>query len=178
MSLGLANRISIARVVLVPFFVAFIVYSRFRIALAIFLVCMASDFIDGYIARTKNQQTRLGSLLDPIADKLLLISGFVSLSFVNDLPSHLSFPPYVPLIIVSRDVLIIIGCMVIYLLKGRIEIRPTRIGKITTFFQMISVVSILVWFPYTRILWAVTVALTLFSGLDYLRIGTRMLNEA
>lgn len=175
--MNLANRISIARIILVPFFVASIVYSRFTTALVIFIICILSDGLDGYIARTKGERTRLGSLLDPIADKLLLISGFVSLSIVKTLPSNLRFPPYLPLIIVSRDILIILGCMVIYLLKGKIDIKPTALGKATTFFQMISIISILTQFIYSRALWNITVGLTVLSGLDYLRIGSKMINE-
>ncbi len=175
--MNLANKISIIRIILAPFFVASIVYAKFTIALAIFLICVLSDALDGYIARTKGQETRLGTLLDPMADKLLLISAFVSLSMVSDLPAHLRFPPYVPLIVVSRDVLIILGCMVIYLLKGKIDISPTRLGKTTTVFQMISIVSILIRFPHSGILWNITIILTILSGLDYLRSGSRMLNE-
>ncbi len=174
--MNLANKISIARIILVPFFVAAILYSRFTVALAIFAACMMSDALDGYIARATDQKTRLGALLDPIADKLLLISGFVSLSMTSSLPGHLRFPPYVPLIIVSRDVLIILGCVVIYLLKGRMEVRPTYLGKFTTFFQMFSILGILVHFKYSVVLWNLTVLLTIVSGLDYLRTGSRVLN--
>ncbi len=175
--MNFANRISIARIILVPFFVAAIVYAQLKIALAIFIVCILSDALDGYIARTRAQKTRLGTLLDPIADKLLLLSGFVALSVVGDLPIALRFPPYMPIIVISRDVLIILGCLVIYLLKGKVDIKPTALGKATTFFQMISIVSILVQFAYSIVLWNIAVALTVLSGLGYLRIGSRMLNE-
>jgi len=175
---NLANRISVARIIFVPFYVAAIVYSEFNIALIIFVLCIISDALDGYIARSRKQRTRLGSLLDPIADKLLLISGFISLSMVSSLPANLRFPPYVVIIIVSRDALIILGCMVIYLLRGDVDIKPTVLGKATTFFQMISIVGILVHFPYSIVLWNVAVALTAISGLDYLRIGSRMINES
>ncbi|MEE8360433.1 MAG: CDP-alcohol phosphatidyltransferase family protein, partial [Candidatus Omnitrophota bacterium] len=100
--MNLANKISITRIILVPFFIAAVVYSKFTLALAIFIICIISDALDGYIARTRSQQTKLGSILDPMADKLLLVSGFVSLSMISDLPENLRFPPYVPLIVVSR----------------------------------------------------------------------------
>jgi len=174
--MNLANRISITRIMLVPFFITAVVYSKYTIALAIFSTCILTDALDGYIARTKGQVTKLGALLDPMADKLLLISGFVSLSMVSDLPQGLRFPAYVPLIIISRDVFIILGCLVVYLAKGGIDIKPTRLGKTTTFFQMMSIVGILVHFPYSVILWNLTVVLTVLSGIDYLRAGSRMLN--
>lgn len=175
--MNLANRISITRIILVPFFVAGVVYSKFTLALIIFLVCMLSDALDGYFARARNEKTRLGSLLDPIADKLLLISGVILLSILKDLPPALRFPPYVPLVIVSRDVLIILGCMIIYLLKGKMDIRPTYLGKATTFFQMVSIMGVLVRFPYVNILWNIAVGLTVFSGLGYLKIASRIFNE-
>lgn len=174
--MNLANKISVARIMLVPFFVSAIVYSWFNVALVIFIICMISDALDGYIARTMDQKTKLGALLDPIADKLLLISGFVSLSMVGTLPEHLRFPPYVPLIVVSRDVLLILGCIVIHVLRGHIDIRPSVLGKLTTFFQMMSILSILAHFRYSVVLWNITVAFTIVSGLDYLRTGSRLLN--
>ena len=174
--MNLANRISILRVILVPFFIAFIIYLKFGMALGVFFLCMASDAVDGIIARAKNQETKLGALLDPIADKLLLVSGFIVLSIDSAVPPGLRFPPYVPLIVVSRDVLIVLGCLVIYLIKGKVDIRPTLLGKATTVFQMLSIVCILMQIPHSRIIWDVTVFLTAVSGIDYLRIGSRMLN--
>lgn len=175
--MNLANKISVTRIILAPFFVAAIIYSRFTVALAIFIVCILSDALDGYIARSWNQKTRLGSLLDPIADKLLILSGVVSLSIGAGLPENLRFPPYVPLIIVSRDVLIILGCIVIYVMRGKIDIKPTILGKITTFFQMLCIVCILVHCVYSNILWNITVVFTVISGLDYLRTGSRLIND-
>lgn len=176
--MNLANKISVLRIILVPFFVASIVYSAYTLALVIFVICIITDALDGYIARTRAQKTRLGTLLDPVADKLLLISAYVSLSMVSDLPANLRFPPYVPLIIVSRDILIILGCIIIYLMKGNVKIKPTYLGKTTTFFQMMSIVSILIHFKYSNILWNITLLLTVISGLDYLRSGSRMVNES
>lgn len=175
--MNLANKISIIRIILVPLFIAFIVYSKFTFALIVFIICMASDALDGIVARMNHQETNLGRLLDPMADKLLLVTGFILLSVASNIPAHLRFPPYVALIIVSRDVLMILGCLVIYLLKGKVDIKPTVVGKITTFFQMLSIVSILTRFPYSMILWNVAVILTVVSGLGYLRAGSRMLNE-
>lgn len=172
-----ANRITIVRIMLVPFFVASLVYSNFNLALIIFVICILSDALDGYIARVRDQKTNLGSLLDPIADKLLLISGFIALSIMKNIPPNLRFPPYVPLIIVSRDLLILLGCMVIYVLRGKVDIRPTILGKATTFFQMMSILTVLMRFAYSHFLWNIAVALTVISGLDYLRIGSKMVNE-
>jgi len=175
---NLPNRISAARIVLVPFFIAAVVYNNFKLALAIFILCVISDGLDGYLARVRGERTTLGSLLDPVADKFLLISAFIALSFSQGLPPALRFPPYVPLVVVSRDILIILGCIIIYVLKGKVDIRPTVFGKITTLLQMLSIAGILTGSPYSTIVWNMTVFMTVVSGLDYMRIAGRALNES
>src|SRR3989338_2731418 len=102
--MNLANKISIARIILIPFFIGSIVYSRMDVALMIFILAVISDGADGFIARTLGQKTKLGTMLDPIADKLLLLSAYVCLSLVNTIPLWLKMPPYIPIIIISRDV--------------------------------------------------------------------------
>ena len=174
--INLANKISITRIILVPFFVAAILYDRFSMALGIFVICMISDALDGYIARARDQKTQLGALLDPIGDKLLLVSGFVTLSMTSNIPPGLRFPPYVPIIIVSRDLFTVLGCGVIYIIKGKVDIKPTYLGKVATFFQMLSIVSVLINFSYSSAVWNIAVAFTVVSGLGYLKSASEMLN--
>ena len=173
----LANKISILRIILIPFFITATVYSRMDIALMIFLVAVISDGADGFIARTFNQKTQLGTILDPVADKLLLISAYICLSVVGHIPEHLRMPPYVPILVISRDAIIVIGSLIVYMIKGDIKISPSILGKITTFFQMMTIVSILVKFNYSNIVWNVTVLLTIASGLDYVMKGSKFLSE-
>jgi cardiolipin synthase len=160
--MNLANKISIARIILIPFFVAAIVYGRMEIALAIFILAALSDGADGFIARAFNQKTELGAMLDPIADKLLLLTAFISM---------------VPIIVISRDILIVIGSVVVYMIKGDLKVKPSAIGKITTFFQMITIVSVLMLFKYSYIIWNIAVALTIISGMDYLVKGSRLFGD-
>ncbi len=176
--MNLANRVTLIRIILVPFFVAAILYRQFTAAFVIFVICIATDALDGYIARIRNERTKLGMLLDPVADKTLLISAFVSLSMIEGLPANLKFPAYVPLVVVSRDIFIIMGCIMIYLFKGHLDIRPTALGKITTFLQMLSILCILAHCGYAVIFWNIAVLATILSGVDYLRIGSKILNEA
>jgi cardiolipin synthase len=175
--MNLANKISIARIILIPFFVAAIVYGRMEIALGIFILAALSDGADGFIARAFNQKTELGAILDPIADKLLLLTAFISMAAVNTIPSGIRLPPYVPIIVISRDILIVIGSVVVYMIKGDLKIKPSVIGKITTFFQMVTIVCVLVLFKYSYIIWNIAVALTVVSGMDYLVKGSRLVGD-
>ena len=174
--MNLANRITILRILLIPFFIAFILYSRWEIALAIFIAAAISDGIDGYIARVMKQKTKLGKMLDPVADKLLLLSAFICLSVVSGLPAEAKPPLYVPIIIISRDAFIVLGVLFIYFIKGDVEIKPTPVSKVTTFFQMITVVSILLRLAISPFLWNITVGFTIASGVDYIIKGSRLLN--
>lgn len=175
--MNLANKVTILRILLIPFFIAAIVYSKLELALVIFIVAAVTDGVDGYIARAAKQKTELGKILDPIADKLLILSAFICLSTVKDISAMVRLPTYVPIIIISRDALIVLGVLLIYFIKGELDIKPTIISKITTFFQMITVVSILLVLRIAPLLWNITVGLTVCSGLDYLVKGTRILNE-
>jgi CDP-diacylglycerol--glycerol-3-phosphate 3-phosphatidyltransferase len=181
--MNLANKISITRILLIPFFVAGIIYYsaerdylRF-ITLGIFLLAVISDGLDGYIARTKNQKTVLGSYIDPIADKLLLVTAFICLSVVSNFPKAYSLPAWVVLTVISRDIIIILGSMVVYLVKGRLEVIPSKLGKITTFFQMFTVMSVLLHFTYSFVVWDLAAFFTILSGMGYIRRGSQVLSE-
>lgn len=175
--MNLANKISITRIMLIPFFISSVVYNRLDIALAFFAAAIISDGLDGFIARTCNQKTQLGTIIDPIADKLLLMSAYICLSMVKAVPEGIRLPPYVPIIVISRDAIIVLGSVVVYLVTGRLDVSPSGIGKITTFFQMITIISILVLFKYSYIIWNIAVGLTIISGIDYIIKGSRLFND-
>jgi len=171
-----ANRLTVFRIILVPGFVMAILYKRLDVALIIFVVAAISDALDGYIARVRNEKTSFGAVLDPIADKLLIVSAFICFSLVSGLPEYIKMPIYVPLIVVSRDVLILLGAVTIYLLTGSLKVRPSVLGKVTVFFQMLTIISLLFGFVYSNWLWNMTVVLTVVSGLDYIREWGRQIN--
>lgn len=177
MGLTLANKITITRIILIPFFIAAVVYSRLEIALVIFAIAVVSDGVDGLIARTLKQKTQLGTILDPVADKLLLLSAFICLTIASNIPHGIRLPPYVPIIVISRDVIIVIGSIIVYFMKGALKIEPSALGKITTFFQMMTIVAVLVGFDRSYVLWNTAVALTVASGVDYVVKGSRHLGE-
>lgn len=179
--MNIANKISIFRILSVPFFIASLMYYspskdflRF-VALGIFLSAVISDTVDGYIARKSKQKTKAGLVLDPLADKILLISAFICLHLTNGLPKGIRFPLWITLIVISRDAIILLGAVVIYFIKQNLEIYPTRWGKLTTTFQMSSVIGVLIQFKLTYLLWIAAGFFTVISGIDYIKRGFKVL---
>ena len=181
--MSLANKLSLFRILLVPAFVACLIYYRSGdlevlryLAAGLFILGVVTDAVDGYVARAERQATRLGAILDPAADKLFLVTAFLSLSLISTLPPEYRIPPWVPILVISRDLIIVCGWLLIVLIKGDLQALPSRLGKATTFFQMMTIVSILLGWRWSKfILWS-AMALTIFSGIGYLRRGNRLLN--
>ncbi len=182
MALNFANKITLFRILAVPFFIASVLYYSPQrdtlryISLGIFLLAVISDVIDGYIARTCRQQTKGGAILDPLADKALLISAFICLYVKDGFPLGIKFPLWVILSVISRDVIILLGSMIIYIVHGDLEIVPTKLGKLTTFFQTLCIIGILLQWQFSYFIWYATVALTAVSGFGYIRKGIKVLN--
>jgi len=177
--MNFANKISTFRILSVPFFIASLIYysadrSYLRfIALGIFIIGVISDAVDGYIARKSKQYSKAGLVLDPLGDKLLLMSAFICLSLKSEFP--LRFPIGVTLIVISRDTMILLGALVIYIVKQEIKISPTRWGKLTTTFQMCSIIAVLLQMRFSPVLWWIAVFFTLISGIDYVMRGFKTL---
>jgi len=177
MKMNLANRITITRIILTPLFIAAVIYGRMNVALVLFTMAVISDGLDGLVARTMHQKTILGTILDPVADKTLLISAFICLTLIKSVPPDLRLPPYVLITVISRDAIIVLGTILIHVVKGVVKIEPSFCGKFTTFFQMMTVVSILVQFKYSYFIWNTAAILTVISGIDYMLKGSQALNE-
>ena len=175
--MNLANRITVTRIILTPLFIAAVIYGRMDIALVLFAMAVISDGLDGLVARTMYQKTILGTILDPLADKILLISAFICLTLIKSIPEGLRLPPYVPIIVISRDAIIVLGSILIHVVKGTVKIAPSFWGKFTTFFQMMTVASVLVQFRYSCYIWNTAAMLTVISGIDYMFKGSQTLNE-
>ena len=140
-----ANKVTISRILLVPFFIVAVIYyvksgvEWYRwLAIACFGVAAISDGIDGFIARHYHQWSELGTVLDPLADKLLLISGIVLLSLHNE-PYLQPIPIWLTVTILSRDVLLLLGYVVIHFLAGGMKVKPHWVGKVATVLQMAAV---------------------------------------
>ncbi len=181
--MSLANKLSLFRILLVPAFVVCLIYYRpgeqeflRYLAVGLFVLGVVTDAVDGYVARAERQATRLGAILDPAADKLFLVTAFLSLSLISSLPPEYRLPPWVPIVVISRDLIIVCGWLLIVLITGDLQALPSRLGKATTFFQMITIVTVLLGWRWSKfVLWA-AMALTVFSGIGYLRRGNRLLN--
>ncbi len=181
-----ANKVTIARILLVPLFIFLVLYYvdsgselyRF-LAVGCFALAAGSDGIDGYIARHYNQHSELGKILDPLADKLLLVSGIVILSFHHE-PYLQRIPLWLTVTILSRDVLLLIGLVVIYYICGRITVRPAIIGKVATVLQMTCILWALLKFDRHWLLaWAILAAVcTGISAGIYLYDGVRQLSAS
>ncbi len=180
--LSLANKLSIFRILLIPVFVGTIMYYTpeqdvLRLwAVGIFILAVISDALDGYIARVRGARSKLGTFLDPFADKLLLITAFICLSVVKSLPPEFKLAPWVVIIVISRDAIIVLGSAIIYMINGKLIVAPTIFGKITTVLQMATILALLLQLEsYTFIMYTM-IFFTVLSGLDYIRVGARQLN--
>jgi CDP-diacylglycerol--glycerol-3-phosphate 3-phosphatidyltransferase len=177
--MNIANKISTFRILSVPFFIATLVYytegrSYLRfIALGIFIIAAISDAADGYMARKSKQQSKAGLVLDPLGDKLLLMSAFICLTVNNNLA--FKFPLWVTIVVISRDVIIILGAIVIYIVRQNINMIPTRWGKFSTTFQMLAVISVLMQLKSSFVFWWAAVIFTAISGIVYINKGFKIL---
>jgi CDP-diacylglycerol--glycerol-3-phosphate 3-phosphatidyltransferase len=179
-----ANKITILRILLIPFFVVEILYYvktgnevHRLLGIICFGVAAICDGVDGYVARRYHQRSELGAILDPLADKLLLVSGIVLLSF-DQRPYLQSVPLWLTGTIIGRDILLLTGLIVILMTVGKVKVRPRMLGKIATVLQMAVVLWILLkwhgkWLPALTMAAAICTGI---SGLLYVWDGTRQLS--
>ncbi len=179
--MNLANQVSIGRLLLAPGIVASLVYySPEReglkfLALGLFVLGIVSDAIDGFLARSLRQDTQLGTLLDPLADKCLILSALVSCSVIQGLPDALRIPAWFNLVVISRDILLVGGTGILFLIQGRWFVRPSQLGKWTTFAQMLVIPAVFLGLPVKMPLIIVATVLTVLSAFSYIRTGIRVL---
>jgi cardiolipin synthase len=181
-----ANKITILRILSVPFFIVQVLYyldtghEQHRwLAFLTFAIASICDGVDGYIARRYNQRSELGAILDPLADKFLLVSGVILLSLHNQ--SHLDrIPLWLTATILGRDVIVVIGVIVVHYACGKVAVRPHFIGKMATVCQMIVVIWILLQWHHVGLnfwIWSAG-ACTAVSGLIYVFEGIRQLSAS
>lgn len=190
-NLTLANRITIGRLLLIPVFIVLTLYYIQGVnegqpnemlrwsALMVYVTTCLTDALDGYFARSRNERTRLGTLLDPLADKALLISSLILLTG----PWGQCFNPHLPLwyvaLVISRDVVLVVGAILIHIAVGHTEVKPCIAGKIATFFQMILILWVLGQAPIQGFPWVLGAAagFTLLSAFQYISDGIRQLEK-
>lgn len=188
-----ANKITVVRILMIPMFVTLAIYygdgvqrgepvewQRFA-AIFVFLLAAVSDGLDGYVARRYNQRSALGVYLDPIADKGLLLSGVITLSLTNwnDVdPQYGKFPLWFPILVITRDVVILVGAVILHLLIGeKMRVKPRWTGKVATVCQMVAIGWVMLQFRFIPLFFVVIVAgvFTFASGMVYVTDGVRQL---
>ncbi len=175
--LNLPNFLTLIRILTIPFFLIYLAYHRYGEAFVVFVLGGITDFLDGLTARLMNQQTAIGAYLDPVADKLLVITSFVMLGLIEGVPMWLA------VVVVSRDVLLILGYGIIYLLvEERLQAKPSWIGKCSTMLQLLTLGTALALLADPELfgdfgdwmmngLIALTALATIASGVQYIYRG-------
>ncbi len=171
MNMNVPNSLTMLRILLIPVYVGLLNYEQFDYALAVLFIAGLTDALDGIIARVADQRTRLGEVLDPLADKLMLTTGFITLSVMHLVPLWLT------ILVASRDLMLMLGAAVAHFTHTQVDISPTVLGKGTTLIQLATLVAV-VFFASRRLdlstldpLLYLMGGVTLTSGLHYLSRG-------
>lgn len=165
--MNIPNSLSILRFFITFVFIYFILEDKYHIALALFMLQALTDLLDGFIARRTGSKTKLGAFLDPVADKTMLLAAFIMLYLKHIIPAWLI------LIIIGRDLIILIGFLFLYGYSLQEKPLPSIWGKLTTMFQILTIVYLL-WSPertYGLYLFYLTGLFTSISGLHYISRG-------
>ncbi len=171
--MNLANVVTSVRLFFLPIFI-YLVWNYhtgceyFRIiAFWIAVASFISDGLDGFLARRKGWRTKFGTFLDPFCDKLLLDFSFLILILKPEFREPLNLPLWVVVVVILRDFLLGVGTLILHI-KGKLDIRPSYLGKTAVVFQMFSILSALLYMPFTSALWMFTGLLTLVASVNYL----------
>lgn len=173
--MNIPNFITLIRILLVPLLVIFLLEGERHMAFLVFLAAGFSDALDGFLARLLKQKSALGAFIDPIADKLLLITTYITLAVLGLLPKWLA------VLVVSRDIIILGGLGILMLNDRHIDIKPTFDSKITTFMQLATIcfflgIEYVQGFLFLKeYLLFTTAFFTIFSGTHYIILGIRAL---
>jgi cardiolipin synthase len=169
----LPNFITLLRLAALPFFLYAISINRFDVALVLFVAAGISDGIDGYLARRFDMKSALGAYLDPIADKLLLMSSYLFLS-IPSFPAAVKIPVWLAFMVISRDLLLLTVALLLILSGSRRRFPPTWLGKVTTVTLIITVLFVVcanLWSwprPVVLVAFGAAATVTMLSGFDYI----------
>ncbi len=175
--LNIPNSLTILRILLIPVIVGFLVYGHYDYALITLIVAMITDALDGTIARLANQKTQFGAYLDPLADKLLLMTTFITFSLLS------LVPVWSVIVVVSRDAILLTGTLLSHVTDTKIDASPSVLGKATTLFQSAYIILVLIFSSgqfdpelLTPLLYTMCI-LTVASGLHYIMRGVSKMNS-
>lgn len=172
--LNIPNTLTITRIILIPVFVTAIVYKRYNYAFYLFLAAAVTDIFDGLFARLKNQKTSLGTFLDPLADKFLIVTAIIILSTYGWIPKWLAIT------VISRDTIVVIGWFLLYLVTGTAKVEPSIFGRATIWIQSIFIAYVLMNMTFLSLpalqpmLQWITAGITTISGFHYIYRGLKL----
>lgn len=176
-AISIPNILTLLRILLTPVFIILLLKHLYPQALLVFAMAGISDALDGFIARCFDQRTLLGAYLDPVADKLLLVSSFVCLGVMKVLPAWLA------VLVITRDIIIFLGIAILTITEKPYDVKPSIVSKCTTAAQLVAIMVILLHQSFGRLTFALTplfwlvAGLTIFSGLHYIHLGMSILQD-
>ena len=182
---NLPNILTFTRILLLPFFVASLIYREYSYALVLFIIAAVTDLLDGLVARITKQMTDFGKILDPVADKFFLLTSFILMSVYELMPKWLT------IIVISKDLIVVTGSVILYVVTNKLKVEPSIWGKSASALQFILIGLILlllnigdkVNFPpiILPIIFVVVAVITSVSGIHYvikgLKFGTNELKS-
>jgi cardiolipin synthase len=164
------------RIVIVPILITTIIYNQYLYALFLFVIAAVTDLLDGLFARLTNQKTALGTFLDPLADKFLLMSSFILFSAYGWIPKWFA------VLVISRDIIVVIGCFLLYMITGTLKVEPVFLGKVAIAFQLLILayvllnINMIILPPVHEIFFILSATLTAVSGFQYIYKGFKLTN--
>lgn len=174
---NLPNLLTMTRILLMPFFAVTLIYGEYGYALMVYAAAAVSDILDGQIARITKQITYFGSILDPVADKFFLLTSFILMTAFGLIPKWFT------IVVISKDLIVIVGCFILYFVTHTLKIEPSIIGKISSGSQFFLVGLVLVslnindGFIVPTTLYVMVAVLTGVAGLEYVYKGTKQGTE-
>ncbi len=178
---NIPNTLCLLRILLIPVFLVLMIQGKIVEAFAVFFLAGFTDVLDGFAARLLHQKTKIGALLDPAGDKLLMTSAFIVLTIPSLNSPHI-IPLWLTIVVISRDLFIVSSAFALYKLRGQKTFPPSIWGKSSTVCQFMVLILVLFFnsfqisFSYLRLLYFLTLALTLLSGVHYSYIGFRIIS--
>jgi cardiolipin synthase len=176
--LNIPNTLTVLRILIVPVFATALIYNRYMYALLLFVFAALTDMLDGFFARLADQKTSLGTFLDPLADKFLLITSFVLFSI------HGWIPKWLAITVISRDLIVVTGWFLLFMTTQAARVEPVPAGKAAIALQLIILAYILCRInfaalpPVPTLLLFLTAAVTAVSGLQYIYNGLKIANAS
>lgn len=176
--MNIPNTLTILRIVLIPVFITAVIYDRYRYGLYLFAFAALTDMLDGLVARMTDQKTELGTFLDPLADKFLLVTSFVLFSVYGWIPKWFTIT------VISRDLVVVIGWFLLYLVTQNSRVEPVLLGKLAVALELVTLAYVLLTLnipglpPVPGVVLLLIAAVTVASGLQYIYKGFKVTNAS